>query len=305
MKKIIHLMAILSVFACETVIEPKLEQPAEIIVIDAWITQKLEPQTIHITRSQSYFDNSSPEMIRGAAVYITDLENDTVYPFEENDTAYVWVPTAPFGESGHTNLLTVTMEEATFMASALLGRVPLIDSIVFKPQPEDFNILEDYYAAEFFATDFEGPGDTYWIRAWKNGALLNKPSEINIAYDAGFAEGQGVDGKLFHQTIRRDFINPLKERPDRANYYFPPYDAGDSIYIEIHSLDPAAYAFLSAVKQQTDRPGGFSELFATPLANVPTNIRNIDPASNALVGGFFNVSAYSSGGAKLTESPMD
>ena len=50
---------------------------------------------------------------------------------------------------------------------------------------------------------------------------------------------------------------------------------------------------------QTDRPGGFAELFATPLSNVVTNI--IPSNENEEVVGFFNVSAVSGNGKKLVE----
>jgi hypothetical protein len=51
---------------------------------------------------------------------------------------------------------------------------------------------------------------------------------------------------------------------------------------------------------QTDRPGGFAELFSTPLANVSTNVTNLDPNGTKAVG-FFNVSAVSGLGKKLEE----
>lgn len=54
---------------------------------------------------------------------------------------------------------------------------------------------------------------------------------------------------------------------------------------------------MSEVKIQTDRPGGFSELFASPLSNVSTNIVNV--SGNRKVLGFFNTSAVSSAGKRL------
>jgi hypothetical protein len=51
---------------------------------------------------------------------------------------------------------------------------------------------------------------------------------------------------------------------------------------------------------QTDRPGGFAELFSTPLANVSTNITNANVNGSKAVG-FFNVSAVSSAGKKYVK----
>ena len=301
MKKYLFSLLIVCLFACETVIYPELDQPAEILVVDAWLIQGQPSQLIKITRSQSYFETAAPSLVHGAQVTVSDLETGDQYAFVDSDSGYVWTAAEAFGTIGNTYQLTIEFEGQTFEATAHLGDVPEIDSLVFRHNPEDFNILESYYSAEFFARDLEGVGNAYWIKTWKNGSFLNKPSEINIALDAGMGSGQDVDGLVFHQAIRKDHINPLEERPDRANYYYPPYDIGDSIYVEIHSIDEAAFDYLTAVKIQTNRPGGFSELFAVPLANVTTNLRNMDPTSNTAIAGFFNVSAVSSASAQLTE----
>ena len=300
MKKITLLVLVVCAFGCEMTIHPELETPAEIMVVDAWLIHNQPEQHIKLTRSQGYFDDSEPQQITGAFVQVEDLTSGEIFTFSETPMGYQFTNDSTFGEIGHDYQLTVEVAGEAFVAQAHLGAVPLVDSVVFRHNPEDFNILSEYYSAEFFATDLPGIGNTYWIRAWKNEWLLNKPSELNIAYDAGFGAGQQVDGKVFHQTIRRDYLNPLEEREDRANYYYPPYDIGDSIYVEIHSIDPATYDYLSAVRTQTDRPGGFSELFAVPLANVTTNLHSVDPNSNTAIGGFFNVAAVSGGGRKLT-----
>jgi hypothetical protein len=51
---------------------------------------------------------------------------------------------------------------------------------------------------------------------------------------------------------------------------------------------------------QSDRPGGFGELFASPFANVRTNIINSNPNGNKAVG-FFNVGTVSGLGKKFVD----
>ena len=80
----------------------------------------------------------------------------------------------------------------------------------------------------------------------------------------------------------------------------PPYVPGDSVYVEIHSIDPMAYEFLFGVYFQITRPGGFAELFSMPLANATTNILNVNKDSKTIAAGFFNVSAISGKGQRLT-----
>ena len=146
-----------------------------------------------------------------------------------------------------------------------------------------------------------GTGDTYWIKSFKNGLFLNKPQELNIAYDAAFAAGGNVDGLIFIPPIR-DTINPFDE--DENDNFLSPFEDGDSVYVELHSITQEAFRFFQQVQIQTNRPGGFAELFAQPLANVPTNIVNGGPDLDVLALGFFNVAAVESNGKRLDVSQV-
>lgn len=267
MKNILFVCLMIGIFSCETEIYPELDAPAEVMVIDAWINQKMERQEIRLTRSHSYFDSSAPRKVSGAIVRVEDLNTGEVFDFQEGASSYFWDPTeVPFGVVGHQYKLSVSSEGETFVAFSKLGRVPLVDSIKFNFQQEDFLVKQSYYTAEFIASDPVGVGDTYWIKAWKNGAFLGKPEELNIAYDAGFIPGHGFDGNSFLVPIRKDLINPFDQDPEKEGEgeFLPPYVVGDSLYVEIHSLDPLAFDFLYGVSLQINRPGGFTEFFSPP-----------------------------------------
>lgn len=306
MKKLLYITVLIAAFGCETEINPRLNNAAEIMVVDAWITQKLERQVIRVTTSQPYFDNSVPSKIAGAIVQIEDLESGDQYIFEEASDGYFWEPSGlPFGEVGHTYRLTVTSGGETFEAFSRLGRVPPVDTITFKYNPKDFLLAEPYFTSEFMATDPVGEGDTYWVKAWKNDVFLGKPEELNMVYDGGFSASNSADGEAFILPIRRDFINPLDKASDKDTKFIPPYQVGDSLTVEIHSLDHAAFYFLFGVYFNINRPGGFGELFAFPLANSNTNLKSTDSNSVTNVAGFFNVSAVSTRGQKLSQPMAD
>jgi Domain of unknown function (DUF4249) len=307
MKKITYILLItISFFGCETSITPELDTAEKILVVDAWINQKMERQEIRITQSQSYFDNSIPTKISNATVTVEDLTNGTIYNFQEGTSAYFWDPTgAPFGEVGHQYKLTVIAKGETFQAFSNLGRVPSVDSILFKYKPAETIIKEEYYLGEFMAKDPVGVGDAYWIKAWKNGVFLGKPTELNMAFDAGFSPGQPVDGQEFLIPIRSGFTNPFDKVSGKQNEFLPPYKVGDSLYVEVHSINPLAFDFLYGVYFQIARSGGFAELFALPLTNSSTNLKSTDKNSITNVAGFFNVAAVSSSGRKLTQELAD
>ncbi len=297
MKRIVYLLFLASAIfsSCEDVINPQLESAEPVLVIDAWINNLPDSQKVILTRTQPYFENILPPAVSGALVTITD-ENGTVFNFvEEKPGEYVWVPSGDvFGTIGLNYSLSVQVNGETFVSESRMGRVPVVDSITFFVQ-EANQFIDDLYQAEFWAKDPLESGDAYWIKFFKNGVQQNKPSEIITAYDAGFTKGGNFSGVEFIPPIRRA-INPFDT--DEDDVLLSPYQVGDSVSVQIHAVTEAAFDFLNQVAIQTDRPGGFSELFSTPLANVPTNIRNTN-ANGSKVVGFFNVGAVSGLGRKF------
>jgi len=286
--------------SCEDEISPELEKADPILVIDAWLTDQPGSQRITLTETQPYFENTLPSGVSGAMISLTDdLGNEFVF---QEDIAlkgsYVWTPFANevIGTPGRTFTLVVEHDGETFTSSSRMGRVPTIDSLTFTFE-EETSLTPDMFLGEFWARDFIGPNDTYRIKTWKNGVLLNKPSELNLAYDAGFSAGGNFDGVVFATPIRQG-VNPFEE--DENDEFLSPYVPGDSMYVELHSITLEAFNFLSEVAIQTNRPGGFSELFATPLSNVSTNIFNVNPTGKQVLG-FFNVGAVSALGKKFEE----
>lgn len=345
------------VFAsCETEVDPSLDETLNVLVVDAWLTNNDATQHINVTRSQSYFDDSEPPLVSGAVVTVTDLEDNTVFSFNEEAGRYTWVSTdgSNFGTIGHAYELRVALEDGSeYTARTTLEDVPPVDSIRFRLE-EGNAFFDDLIFGEVFATDLEGINDTYWIKAWKNGRFLGKPEEINIAYDAAFSVSAENDGKQFIQPIR-DLISPFES--DVNDNFLSPYNLpqsyfvsnntifmddggiygtianneitfvdaevpedfnsvsldddqysiegdslfvkGDSVYVEIHSVSNDAYFFLQQVIIETNREGGFGALFATPLANVSTNI--VPDNLNNTVVGFFNIAAVSNDGVRLSD----
>ncbi len=291
---------IIAAVSCETKINPELQAADPILVVDAWLNNKPGNQVILLTKTQSYFDNTLPPVVGGALVSVTD-NNGMIFSFNEepaNSGIYIWKPIANevFGTIGNSYTLNVQAEGEVFKATSKMGGSTPLDSIILKKN-EPTQINPDFYRAQFYAKDLIGIGNTYWIRTYKNGILLNKPSDINVAYDAGFSAGGSFDGITFIPPIRGRMNPNDKDANDKA---LSPYVPGDSVYVEIHSVTNEAFYYLQQVSIQTNRPGGFSELFARPIANVPTNIVNLNTTGKKALG-FFNVAAVFGKGQKFVK----
>lgn len=282
--------------SCDDKIDIGLPDSDAVIVVDAWLNNLPETQQIVLTWSQNYFDTNVPAGITDAQVTVTDGTKTFEFTHSEQGK-YSWTPPSGegFGTIGSEYTLTINIDGEEFTSVAQMKQAPTVDSVTFKFEPED-TFFPDSYLGEFWSRDIKGEGNTYWIKSYKNGELLSKPSEMNIAYDAGFNKGGGLDNLIFIPPIR-DAVNPLDE--DENGELISPFKDGDELLVEIHSISEDAFNFLTNVRVQTDRPGGFAELFAQPLSNVPTNIESTNPNSSKTAQGFFNVAVIESNKATL------
>lgn len=276
---------IVFLFSCEDVIDVDVESAAGDLVIDAWIDNRAQDQQIRLTLAQGYFDNSTLIGAEGAAVAVTNITQQVEHPFvEASSGVYRWNAntTGQLGQVGDELILNIDYNGEQYSAQTIIKRIPALDSIT-QEFVDDEVFLDDGIYTEFFARDFEGTGDAYWIKTFKNGQFLNDAQELNIAFDAGFDAGSMIDGIIFIPPIR-DLVNEL----DSDGLQIP-WQAGEEIKVELHSLSEEAFNFLEITRDQINN--GSNGIFALPLANVRSNISKRD-GSSAL--GFFNIAAVSS-----------
>lgn len=269
--------------ACEDVIDVEVDDVDAVIVIDAWLDDQNTEHVVRVTRSQTYFDNSPPQGVEDAVVTVSRSDGKTFDFVAQGDGYYkVSVAIDSLGEVGDLYQLSVVVDESIYTAQAMMHRVPPIDSIGIEFRDDEL-FSDDGYYANFFARDFPGTGDAYWIKTYANGRYLDKASELNIAYDAGFDAGTGIDGITFITPIRE-----LVNRLDEDNLAMP-YEVGDTIRVEIHSMSNEAFNFMEIVRDQINNSQ--NGIFSLPLANARTNITSSGGASAV---GFFNVARVSS-----------
>ena len=293
-------------FSCEDIINPDLPTNEPILVVDAWINNLEESQVIKLSKTQNYLDSNSPVPVVGATVFVYD-ENLTHFNFTEvNDGEYIWTPDSVFkniGVIGTKFYLSVSYEGKNIFSESQLNRTSVIDSVNFVRG----QVPEDSYYAEFWSREEEGVGDAYWIKSYINGELQTGLQDIITCIDAGASsEGAVIDGIPFIPPIRRAVTK--FENDDDGNL-MSPFKKGDSLYVEIHSVTFEAFDFLNKTAIQINRPGGFSELFAVSLSNVPNNLivtnisdGSIDPYYPVV--GFFNVSSVHGMGNTLDDAEI-
>lgn len=284
--KLIVLVGIVSLQSCEDPIDVELEIAESLITVDAWINANAEDQTIRLTQSQAYFDNTFTEGISGANV-IVRRDDGQEFLFEELEVGtYVWTSDGKgLGVVGNNFELEINVGNERLIASTKLHRVPDVDSI-YQEYVTDVGFI-DGIMIEILTRDFPGIGDTYWLKTFKNGTYLNKAEEINIAYDAGFDSGAESDGVVFIPPVRA-LLNPIEDDSPTDEVDIPSYLPGDHVRVEIHSISNEAFAFMETMRDQLlNSNNGI-------LAEAPANTGgNVSSSSGATVLGIFNVAAIS------------
>ncbi len=281
---------------CEDVIDVELQEAPAQLVVDAWLNNKPEEQVIKLSLSQPYFDSQLAAGVEDANIAVENNNGKIMVFNHQGEGRYTWTP-APgetIGAVGDTFNLGIELDGAIYLAASTMKRVPPIDSITYEFRTDELIGPDGIYAA-FFARDFPGRGDTYWIKAFKNGVFLNKPAEINIAFDAGFDAGADSDGLVFLTPIR-EAINriPDEDNPE-DDIEVPPYAEGDSVYVEIHSITTEAFTFMEIARDQMTN--GDNGIFSIPIANTRGNIVNLETGEFVL--GMFCVSAVEGLGTRI------
>jgi hypothetical protein len=308
-KAIIFLFSLTILIACEDPYDIDVDAGESQLVVDAFIKNNAKTKTIKLSKTVEFFEAAQAPAATGANVGIVNVSKNELFTFTENPIKageYQWISLdtavdSPFGSVGDTLNLFIRYQKDTFTSFSVIKRTTPIDSVVFIFE-EESAFFDGGYIAEFKAIDQPGIGDVYWIRTWINGIYLSKAAEINVAYDALFSPGgTNSDGIPFILPIRQG-INPVEDDEDEVrndpNQYLPkiPYEVGDSIYIEIWSINESTLFFLQQIQTEVNNGG----LFATPPTNVRSNVFNISPDKSAAVG-HFCVSEVSTGGARLKQ----
>lgn len=286
----IYLLALALLSGCETVIDADLNEGPTQLSVDGTITDQPGPQTIRLTQTAAYFDNSPPTTAAGATVTVTDdLGKRFAFTDSDNDGYYVWQPGVKdtLGRVSRTYSLSITFQGETYRASAKMNRVPAVDSLIFRKEKINPLSPTEGYRAEFYARDFVGATDYYRVRYFRNGTLQNKPRDIITLKNASFPGSSDTDGLIFIRLFRQA-INP-----DSL------YAMNDSVKVEVQSLTLEAFDFWQQLSQQITNGG----LFATPPANVPTNIINTN-ATGKKATGFFVASAVRSRTVRVEEENL-
>lgn len=252
-------LASFSLSSCVDVVPLDLPSGQPLLVVDGQITDQPTPPVVQLSLSQAYFANSAAPVVRGAVIRLADNLGTHDVLRETTPGRYVGSG-AVLGRIGGRYTLIIESNGQTYRAETEIKRTPSIDSLSLVYKTGQLGAEDGYYPL-YYGPELPGVGDYYRFKVYKNGQLLNNPSDLIVSSD------ERVDGS---------YIGGLELTKK-------PLMRGDKVKIELNALPRDYFYFLNEMVGQINNVG----LFATSPANVRTNVHNIQPGSEKLAAGYF------------------
>jgi hypothetical protein len=288
-KYILSALVIFTLTSCEDVIEVDVEEGKVQLSVDAFLNNKNEVQKIKLLETKQFFSELEQPIYVADSVFVIDnLNNKYLFEDQEGNGVYEWSDSVLVHEN-RTYSLTIIKDADVFTSESVSSPVPTIDSINWEYQAVGFTAENGGYTAEMVARDLPGQIDYYKIEWAKDGVYV-KGNAINISVDGSFSETGAVDSGLF--------IPPIST--------FAAFDPEDSLgtgvvfTYDLLSIQESTYNFWTEVMNQRI-DDSLGALFATPTANVQSNIKSLDINKTAV--GWFSVSMISSHSQLIYEKP--
>lgn len=280
-KFILPAFVIFALSSCEDVVQVKLDEGSKLYVIDAFVDNLREKQTIRVTTNDGYFSNRVAPPVVNASVVLKDLTDNKQFVFAyQGDGNYVYDVLAngdTLAKLNHQYELNVTIDGATYTALGVQKRTARIDSIgrEYFDGNSGFGPPSDpYYFCTLYAKDkVDANTDYYRIKTYRNDTLFSGSGDINVCIDGtgGAVTNAELDSTYF--TAPATFLG------------FKQYYKGNTCKVQIHSISKETYFFFIQAQAQINNGG----LFATTPENVKTNI--VSPKDAVKAVGWFNMAS--------------
>ncbi|MEM6721512.1 MAG: DUF4249 family protein [Bacteroidota bacterium] len=267
----IFLFVLLITFiSCDDPIDVDLEEAAPRLVIEASIDWEQgtagNNQTVKLSLSTPFFDNSSDSSVTGASVKVTNNNTSAEFIFtDQNDGTYTTNSFIPILNNSYT--LEVIYNSEVYIATETMTPVTGINEVFqsleggFDEELLDINITYD---------DPQEFGNYYMIRLQEVGDLF----PIIETRSDEFTNG----------NVQDEFFEKDDDDDDPDNQF----DPGDAVNIKLFGISERYYNYITLLVEQYDSAGN---PFATTPAEIRGNCINLTNTDNYAFG-YFRVTEF-------------
>lgn len=232
---ILLIMLLLGLSACEEVIDIKLKDADQVLVIEGGVSNSETTHYVYISKTVPFSSNSTNNPQSGANVKIQEEGSSAARTFSEVSPGRYRINNYQ-ASPGRTYKLTVTFENEQYEATSTMPPPIAIDSI--GTVTDSFFGDEEKTVAVVYQ---DPPGEKNYFRYLVS--VNGKPSNFVFAYNDKFNDGKKVQRNLYHEDL------------DLA--------VGDYVEVEQHCIDQAVYTYFNGI--QSNNPGSAAP--ANPTSN--------------------------------------
>ncbi|MGB4776013.1 MAG: DUF4249 domain-containing protein [Daejeonella sp.] len=228
--------ALVMLFAsCEKVITLDLKTAEPLVVIEGYVSDQDEIQTVKISKTYSFTEPNKFNAVSGAQVVL--MSGSTSVTFSEGMPG-IYESVKFAGTPGEKYTLEVIIEGKTYTASSVMPQKVPIDMLTYKK-------LSFFGGEETFPViNYQDPSGIQ--NQYRTLLSVNKELEFNSADEDRFNDGNKVENILFYSV---DDLQP-----------------GDEMEIEFQSIDRNVFKYFFALSQISGN-GGPPTAPANPVSN--------------------------------------
>lgn len=221
--------------SCEKVITLDLETAEPILVIEGYVSDQDEIQTVKISKTYPFTESNKFNAVSGAQVVLTSGSSSVTFS-EGMPGVYESIKFA--GAPGEKYTLEVVFEGKTYTASSVMPQKVPIDLLSYKKL--------SFFGGEqtFPVINYQDPAGMQ--NQYRTLLSVNKKLEFNSADEDRFNDGNKVESILFYSV---DDLEP-----------------GDEMEIEFQSIDRNVFKYFFALSQISGN-GGPPTAPANPASN--------------------------------------
>ncbi|MFH1161385.1 MAG: DUF4249 family protein [bacterium] len=251
MKRLIHILPFFLLLAgCVRQADwPMPDQPPDLVVVDATLTDQRKTQSIRLTRVMNSL-NETPQPVTDATVVVSNADTSWTLKADTGNQGYYLTDSLFAARLNNTYTLQIIRGDQTFSALASMVPGKVFNELIYKKNPDN-----GWYYIDWVASAFSADNPAMW--------------EVLIDWSAvpGF-ETQDPDSclaRLLFYTLPTIDVSEIFA-PIMEQTFFP---AGSLITERRYSLASGHAEFLRELLLETNWQGS---MFPTANANVSTNL---------------------------------
>jgi hypothetical protein len=258
------LFILLTGASCRELVTLDLPQQEPRLIVEGHVTDTEGPHTVRLTLSQDYFNTAPAAVVEDAVVTISDNAGNTELLLYTGNGVYATQSLQ--GVIGRSYNLQIDWRGEQYTSSGTLMPKGVVDSLSVGYYEAIPPVFDAGYYLTFYGIIPPEASDYYRVKVYESDSLYNDRTDLLIP-DSRFVPSRIVEQLQY------------------------PFKVGDTVRLELYSLDAAMYNYYVELRSLLFNDGG---LFSPPPRNPTSNVINVTNPDNQPLG-FFQVASFDTG----------